>query len=66
MNHIKRFAEQKDITLRELAEKIGVSDIRMIKIANDQRPVGPIEALNLLLFFDCKPSELFGEQILIR
>lgn len=61
MNNIKRFAEEKDITLRELAEKIGISDIRMTKITEDEKtPLRPMEILNLLLYFDCKPSELFG------
>ena len=61
MNNIKRFAEEKNITLRELAEKICISDIRMTKITEDENtPLRPMETLSLLLYFDCKPSELFG------
>lgn len=44
----------------ELAEKIGISNNRMLKIANEETPLRPIETLNLLIYFDCKPSELFG------
>lgn len=61
MNKIRRFAEEKKgISLMELAEKIGISNIRMLKIANEETPLRPIETLNLLIYFDCKPSELFG------
>lgn len=58
--NLKRFAEEKDVTLREIAEKIGVSDVRMCKIMEDQAPLRPIEIIDLLLYFDCKPTELFG------
>jgi len=58
--NLKRFAEEKDITLRELAEKIGVSDVRMCKLLEKDTPLRPLEIINLLLYFDCKPTELFG------
>ena len=57
---LQRFAEEKDVTLREIAEKIGVSDVRMCKIAEGKTPLRPIEIINMLLYFDCKPTELFG------
>jgi DNA-binding Xre family transcriptional regulator len=60
MNNITKLADKKGITLRELAETIRVSDVRMVKIANEQAPLKPIETLNLLIFFDCKPSDLLG------
>ena len=59
--NLKRFAEEKDVTLREIAEKICVSDVRMQKIVDNETPLRPIEITNLLLYFDCKPSELFGD-----
>ena len=58
--NLKKFAEEKEVTLREVAEKIGVSDVRMCKIMEDQIPLRPMEIINLLLYFDCKPTELFG------
>ena len=58
--NLKRFAEEKDITLRELAEKICVSDVRMCKLMEKDTPLKPLEIINLLLYFDCKPTELFG------
>ena len=57
---LKRFMEEKDITQRELAEKIAVSDVRMSKIMNEDVPLRPLEILNMLLYFDCKPTELLG------
>ena len=62
-NNLKRFAEEKDVTLREIAEKIGVSDVRMCKISEGNTPLRPIEILNLVLFFDCKPTELLGNMM---
>ena len=58
--NLKRFAEEKDVTLREVAEKIGVSDVRMCKLLEEDAPLRPFEIINLLLYFDCKPTELFG------
>ena len=50
--------EEKDITQRELAEAIGVSDVRMSLIASGKKEMKPLEMLNLMMFFDCKPSDL--------
>ena len=58
--NLKRLLEEKGITERELAEKIGISDVRMNKLMNEESPVRPYEIANLLIYFDCKPSELFG------
>ena len=58
--NLKRLTEEKGVTLRELAEKIGISDVRMNKLMNEETPVRPVEITNLLIYFDCKPSELFG------
>ena len=58
--NLKRFMEEKDITQRELAHLIGVSDVRMSKIMTEDVPLRPLEILNMLLYFDCKKTELFG------
>ena len=58
--NLKRFMEEKDITQRELAEIIGVSDVRMNKIMTEEVPLRPLEIVNMLLYFDCKQTELFG------
>ena len=61
--NLKRMASDKDMTLREIAEKIGVSDVRMSKIADKETPLRPLEILNLLLLFDCKPTDLLGDMM---
>ena len=58
--NLKRFMEEKNITQRELAEKIAVSDVRMCKIATGDVELKPLEVLNMLIYFDCKYTELFG------
>ena len=58
--NLKRFLEEKGVTKREFAKKIGVSEIRLYRLMDDKTPLHPIEALNMLLYFDCKPTELFG------
>lgn len=58
--NLKKLAVEKGVTLREIEKKIGVSDVRMCKIMEDQAPLRPMEIVNLLLYFDCKPTELFG------
>ena len=58
--NLKRMMSEKDITLRELAEIIGVSDVRMCKIATGDVALRPLEILNMLIYFDCKYTELFG------
>ena len=58
--NLKRMMSEKDITLRELAEIIGVSDVRMCKIMTQDVPLRPMEVLNMLIYFDCKQTELFG------
>ena len=58
--NLKRMMSEKDITLREFAEIIGVSDVRMCKIMTQDVPLRPMEILNMLIYFDCKQTELFG------
>lgn len=58
--NLKRMMSEKDITLRELAEKIAVSDVRMCKIATGDVELRPLEVLNMLIYFDCKYTEIFG------
>ena len=58
--NLKRMMSEKDITLRELAEKIAVSDVRMCKIATGDVELRPLEVVNMLIYFDCKYTELFG------
>ena len=59
--NLKRFMEEKDITQRELAEIIGVSDVRMSKIMTQDVSLRPLEILNMLIYFDCKQTELLGK-----
>ena len=56
-------ASENDMTLREIAEKIGVSDVRMHKIADYKTPLRPIEILNMLLLFNCRPTDLLGNMM---
>ena len=58
--NLKRMMSEKDISLRELAEIIGISDVRMCKIATEDVVLRPLEVLNMLIYFDCKHTELFG------
>lgn len=58
--NLKRFMEERNVTQRELAQIIGVSDVRMNKIATEEVPLRPLEVLNMLLYFDCKQTDLFG------
>ena len=61
--NLKRFMEEKDITQIELAYIIGVSSVRMSRIVNDDNvQLRPLEILNLLLYFDCKQTDLFGKE----
>ena len=59
--NIKRLAEEKGVTWREIAAAIYVSEVRMYRLVNGEREATPVETLNLLHFFNCKPSELLGE-----
>ena len=58
--NLERLMKEKNITQIEFARKIGVSEERMNKIINTDIPLRPLEILNMLIFFDCKQTELFG------
>jgi len=58
--NLERLMKEKNITQIEFARKIGVSEERMNKIINTDSPLRPLEILNMLIFFDCKQTELFG------
>lgn len=58
--NLERLMKEKNITQIEFARKIGVSEERMNKIINSDIPLRPLEILNMLIFFDCKQTELFG------
>ena len=60
--NIRRMAAEKGITLKELAKKVGIPDVRMMKIMNTDTQLRLIEIVNLLIYFDCKPSELYGKK----
>ena len=58
--NLRRLADKKDVTQREVAKKIYVTDIRAKKLFSGMVWPTPVETVNILIYFDCKPSELFG------
>ena len=62
--NLRRLMKERDLTQRELAEKIGVTDIRMAKLVTGEREPKPMEIANLEIVFHCTAEELMMAKII--